>query len=265
MANFLSLISALLAVTLSASSAAANPGQKPILPVLTSRLPFNSGEKLTYDISWSDIIQAGTAVMEVREETEPSGRAVYHIVSTAHSTGLVAKFYTVSDRIDSIIDARSLHPFIFRLDQTHGSRHKLREMVFNPEQGTVTVSSNGKQESFPVPDDVQDSLSSLYFVRTKRDFSIGKPLRVDVHEDGKTWAVEIQTLGREKLKTKFGELDTIKVKTYPRYDGVFQNKGEIYIWFTDDDRKIPVLMKSTISIGSIVATLVDLQTGEKSK
>ena len=67
----------------------------------------------------------------------------------------------------------------------------------------------------------------------------------------------------KKLSTPSGDFETIKLKTYPRYDGVFQNKGEIYIWLTDDARKIPVLMKSTISIGSIVSTLVDMRTGEE--
>jgi hypothetical protein len=46
---------------------------------------------------------------------------------------------------------------------------------------------------------------------------------------------------------------------------VFQHKGEIYIWLTDDERKIPVLMKSEISIGSIMATLVAMQAGEEKK
>ena len=40
------------------------------------------------------------------------------------------------------------------------------------------------------------------------------------------------------------------------------NKGEIFIWLTDDSRKIPVLMKSTISIGSIMTTLTDMKLGE---
>ena len=137
-------------------------------------------------------------------------------------------------------------------------------MAFDRSKGIVQVSADGRQETYPVPDDVQDALSSLYYVRTRQDFVVGKPIIVNVHDDGKTWAVEVLTLGREKLKTVLGEIDTIKIKTYPRYEGVFQNKGEIFIWLTDDARKIPVLMKSTISIGTIVTTLVDVRTGEKS-
>ena len=40
------------------------------------------------------------------------------------------------------------------------------------------------------------------------------------------------------------------------------HKGEIMIWLTDDARRVPVLMKSTISIGSIVATLTEMEAGK---
>ena len=234
-------------------------------PPVSAPLPFKPGEKLTYEISWSNIVQAGTAVMEVKVETQPDGDLAYRFISTAVSAGLVAKFYTVSDTVESLVDAASLHPLVFLLDQRHGTRTKKREMCFDREEGTVTEETNGKTETYPVPANVQDALSSLYYVRTKQDFTIGKPIMIDVHQDGKMWSVEVQTLGREKLKTVFGELDTIKLKTYPKYEGVFQNKGEIYIWVTDDARKIPVLMKSVISIGSILATLVDFKNGEEKK
>ncbi len=226
-------------------------------------LPFNPGEKLTYEISWSNIVRAGTAVMEVREEQLPDGKTVYHLVSTAVSAGLVSKFYKVSDRIESFIDIDGLCSLSFHLDQRHGKRKKKRDMTFDHEKGTVLVLSDGKQETYAVPDDVQDALSSLYYVRARQDFIVGKPITVNVHEDGKTWAVEVHTLGREKIKTALGEFNTIKIKTYPRYEGVFQNKGEIFIWLTDDARKVPVLMKSIISIGSIVSTLVELRSGEE--
>jgi hypothetical protein len=40
------------------------------------------------------------------------------------------------------------------------------------------------------------------------------------------------------------------------------HKGEIFIWLTDDSRKIPVLMKSTITIGSIVSSLTEMKLGD---
>jgi hypothetical protein len=120
---------------------------------------------------------------------------------------------------------------------------------------------NGSVETHSVPERVQDALSSLYYVRTRDDFVVGKPIIVDIHDSGKTWSVEIQTIGKEKVKTPAGEFDTIKVRTYPKYEGVFMHKGEIFIWLTDDARRMPVLMKSKITIGSVVAVLQEFQEG----
>ena len=58
-----------------------------------------------------------------------------------------------------------------------------------------------------------------------------------------------------------GEFAAIKVKTYPRYEGVFMNKGEVFIWLTDDSRRVPVFMKSTLKFGSFVFTLLEMQPG----
>jgi hypothetical protein len=37
------------------------------------------------------------------------------------------------------------------------------------------------------------------------------------------------------------------------------NKGDLYVWLTDDARRIPVLMNGKVSIGSVTATLARLE------
>jgi hypothetical protein len=44
-------------------------------------------------------------------------------------------------------------------------------------------------------------------------------------------------------------------------EGPFGKSGAIHIWLTDDERKLPVLMKSKVKIGSFVARLVGLTDG----
>ena len=225
--------------------------------------PFNPGERLTYTISWSKIISAGTAVMEVRKENTEGGREVFRFISTARTSGMVDSVYPVRDTVQSLFDPRTMESLSYSLDQSHGKRKKQREIVFDHVAGTVAFTENGKKEIMAITRQTQDALSSLYFLRTKTVFIVGKPIFFDIHDSGKNWSVEVHVLGREKLKTPLGEFDTIKVKTYPKYEGVFMNKGEIFIWLTDDSRKIPVLMKSTITIGSIVSSLTAMKLGDE--
>ena len=232
--------------------------------IRTSNRPFMPGEKLTYSISWSSVVDAGIAVMEVKDGPVVENKRTYSITSTTHSVGIVEAFYPVRDSVESIVDADDLSSLSFHLQEQHGKRKRKRSMTFNQETGTVVSRLNDDPpETQRVPPHVQDALSALYYMRTRSDFIPGAHVVVDVNDSGKTWAVEIHILGKEKITTPAGTFETIKVKTYPKYEGVFMHRGEIYIWITDDDRKIPVLMKSTISIGSIVATLTKMEGAKK--
>jgi Protein of unknown function (DUF3108) len=224
---------------------------------------FMLGETLTYRISWSNIVTAGTAVMEVVGDKMPSGRKVLRFIASTHSVGVVDAVYPVNDRVESIFDPQIMQSLSFSLSENHGKRTRRRSLTFDHTGRTVVSRlNNDPPQTLTIPDPVQDALSSLFYLRTRKDFTIGRTHVIEVHDSGKNWSVEVQTLAREKVKTPAGEFDTIKVKTFPKYEGVFMNKGEIFIWLTDDSRKIPVLMKSTIAIGSIMSTLTDMKLGE---
>jgi hypothetical protein len=237
---------------------------KPAVTAPGQRLTaFKPGETLTYEISWSNIVTAGTAVTEVKREQLSDGSVALKLIATSRSVGIVDKVYPVNDVIWSVFDPKAMQSLSFSLSESHGKKKRSRRLAFNhPAKSVISVVNNNPPIVLPIPDQVQDALSSLYYLRTMKDFTSGKIHVIKVHDSGKNWSVEVYVLGRETVKTPAGEFFTVKVKTYPKYDGVFMNKGEIFIWLTDDNRRIPVLMKSTISIGAIVSTLTAMDLGD---
>jgi len=223
---------------------------------------FHPGETLKYDVSWSDIVTAGTAVLEVKEGKLPDGRNVLMFILSGRSAGVVDQFFRVNDTVKSVFDPKTMQSLSYKLDENYGKKKRRRELIFDHERKRVVSKLNDDPpETFDVPEQAMDALSSLYYLRTKEDFTIGKPMYIEVHDGGKNWSVEVQTLGREKVKTRAGEFATIKVRTYPRHEGVFMNKGVAFLWLTDDGRRIPVLMKSTLKVGSFVFSLTDMKPG----
>jgi uncharacterized protein DUF3108 len=225
---------------------------------------FQPGETLKYDVSWSNIVTAGTAVMEVKEERLSDGKEVLMFVLSGRSAGLVDQFIRVNDTVTSVFDPLDMQSISYKLNENYGKKKRSRELIFDRERKRVVSRLNDDPpETFDIPDQEQDALSSLYYLRTKEDFTVGKAMVIFVHDGGKNWSVEVQILGREKVKTPAGEFATIKVRTYPRHEGVFMNKGVVFIWLTDDSRKVPVLMKSTLKVGSFVFTLTDMKPGDE--
>jgi hypothetical protein len=99
-------------------------------------------------------------------------------------------------------------------------------------------------------------MSAFYFVRTM-PLTVGDTSRFSAVSGKKRYELKVVVHGHETLKTDFGKLQTIKVEPMLDGDGIFNSKGRIFIWFTDDDRRIPVLMECEIALGSIKARLIE--------
>src|SRR5689334_20857595 len=68
---------------------------KPPEPPREAAVPFHVGETLTYDVSWSQFLTAGTAVARVTEKKSSAGSTAYAIVADGKPVPLVARFYPV--------------------------------------------------------------------------------------------------------------------------------------------------------------------------
>jgi hypothetical protein len=221
---------------------------------------FQPGESLTYNVSWSKAVKAGSAVLEVKGERLPDGREVLRFIVTSRTVGIMGRFYPLGDTVQSVFDPKTLQSLSYSLQARHGKRTRRRELVFDHVNRTVVSRLNDDPpKTLDIPGQVQDALSALYYLRTRNDFVVDKPIVIEVFDGGTSRSIEVLTLGREKVKTLAGEFNAIKIRAS---GGIFLGEGKLDIWFTDDSRKVPVLIKSRIAIGSIVFTLKDQKSGQ---
>lgn len=179
------------------------------------------------------------------------------IVSRAWSSKFLSVFYKVEDSIEVLVDNSSYLPFIYRLDLREGRHRKDREVLYLREMGKIVLNNRHKDEikEFDAEGAIYDPISAFYRVRDM-DMEVGNPLFVRVFDNGKLYDVEVQVLKKEKVRVPAGTFDTVVVKPILKSEGIFMRKGDVYIWLTDDARKIPVKMKSKVKVGDINAVLV---------
>ena len=89
---------------------------------------------------------------------------------------------------------------------------------------------------------------------------IGQPINVNVFAKRKTSVVTCNVIRRETIKVPAGKFETILVEPILDFDGVMK-KGKMQVWFTDDERRIPVQVKSKMTIGSVVVRLEKYSAG----
>jgi len=223
---------------------------------------YHPGETLTYDVSWSGMFSAGTVTMTVETEKLPDEREVLRFVVRGRTHGLMDSFFPVNDAVQSVFDPRIMQSLSYSLRESYGKKKRFRATEFDhAKKAAVCRLNEDPPETLAIPDPVQDGLSLLYVIRTKGDLAIGRKMDIDVVDSGKNWSVEVSVLAREKVATAAGEFDTIKIRTSPKLKGVSTGKGEAFLWLTDDDRKVPVLIKSELKVGSFVFELADMKPG----
>jgi hypothetical protein len=221
----------------------------------TSASALTVPEKLVYDMTWTGI-KAGTATQEIIDEGDS-----IRIVSIARSADWISVFFPVEDRVESLLPKvpppQLGLPRDFRMKVREGKHRRDKEIIFDHDKGKARYIDhlNGEKVELEIKKNTYDPYSSFYYVRTL-PLEVGKSVFVSLLDNKQLWNVEIQVLKKEKLDTILGEVNTILIKPLMKSEGIFQRKGEIYIWLTDDARRIPVKMKTKVAIGSITATLV---------
>lgn len=217
---------------------------------------FRVPEKFTYDIGWGGI-KAGTATIEISD----SGQNI-KITTTAKSSKLLSVFYEVEDKIESTLVKSSSFAFMgqplnYRVKIREGRHKRDKECIFKNDVKKVAYIDyiQNEKEEFDLPGFVFDVLSSFYYVRTL-NLEVNKPVYVTVFDNKKIWNVEVQVLRKEKVKTSTGEMNTIVIKPLMQSEGIFFKKGDIYIWLTDDEKKIPIMLEAKVAVGSVTAVLV---------
>lgn len=212
---------------------------------------FEVPERLEYSIRW-EFVHAGNSVLEILPEDEQTLK----IISTAWSSKFLSVFYKVEDRIEVVVDTSSLLPSTYRLKLREGRHRKEREVFFVREAGKIVQNDIHKEEikEYEAEGAVYDPISAFYLLRNM-EAEVGKPLFVKVFDNGKLYDVEVQVLKKEKISVPAGTFDTILVKPLLKSEGIFMRKGDVYIWLTDDEKKIPVKMKSKVKVGAVNAVL----------
>jgi hypothetical protein len=210
---------------------------------------FQVGEFLVFDVAYGFVV-AGSAVMAIPDTQWIHSRPCYRIMTEARSSKFFSKIFEVKDRVVSFVDMEGLFSWRFEKHLREGKYRSDKTVLFDQVNHRVI---EGK-DTIAVQPFIQDILSSFYFFRTL-DLKVGKPVDIDNYGDGKIYPLRVHVLKKETIEVPAGTFRCIVVEPVMRVEGIFKQTGQLRIWLTDDERKMPVLMKSKVLIGSIDARL----------
>lgn len=252
-----------IADTLAASSSSASLPKWLTLPEVSA--PWMKGERLEYELSWG-FVTAGYASLEVKPRND--GKVELLTYATANKT--VNKFYPVHDTVYTLVRKNGLMTDVFRKSLHEGTFHNKSLIRFNRDGKKAVLSDTVFKD--PVKHYVKRSadtsvtieglehsiMSAFYLVRTL-PLKEGATSKFSAVSGKKRYELKVVIHKRETIKTDLGTFKTVKVEPVLDGDGIFNSSGRIFIWFTDDEKRLPVLMQCEIKLGSIKAELTKVK------
>jgi len=227
-----------------------------LLPV---SVPFGEGEKLVYSVQYG-IINAGEASLEIRNISMFDSVPCYNIVSNARTNDVFSVFFKVRDRFVSLMDTVNLVSVRYEKNIREGKFKRNESVVFDQRAHRAVY----KDKEVPIAPRTQDVLTSMYYLRTL-PLAPGQNIALANHTDGKNYPLLIKVLGRERVTVEAGTFDCLIVEPILRGPAIFQQKGRVTVWVTDDEYRIPVLVKSKVVIGAVSGVLTSYRLANKHK
>jgi len=237
------------------------------VPVLSPQSPspadagaFPAKGVLDYNVEWR-LIDAGKAKLSWSADATAAHRGP-QIQLHLESTGLVSKLYKVNDDYTADLSGefcvRDTH-----LNAHEGSRNRETVVHFDPETKKASYLERDTQthavmlaKDTDIPPCVHDVIGGLFFLRML-NLEPGRSQQVSVSDGKKTVSAKVEAQARESVKVPAGTFKTVRYEAFLFNNVLYKRTGHLYVWLTDDARKLPVRLQVRLhfTIGTITLEL----------
>ena len=237
-----------------ALAALAHGQQAPALAPPRAGFSFPQKQTLTYSVDWR-VFPAGTAVLHFETMGDRE-----RLSANADTSGAINLLFHVSDHFQSTFDRQAGCTYEFDKQTVEGRRQVNSTLRLDYGQGKSIldeknqVTGQTKHVETSIPGCLTDLLTGMFYA-SSQPMTLGHSFVIPVVDAQRTVPVTMKVESREEIKTTLGTFKTLRVQ--PTADaGVVKNRGNIWIWYTDDDRHLPVQMRARLFWGTITFRLI---------
>ena len=213
--------------------------------------PFYEGERLSYVIKLMGI-PVGTQVLKVEDVIQEGEKSLYLLTSMVKTSGIASIFFDMDDRVESIVDSETFYPRFVRIKIKENSRREEIEAKIKENRENIKAflwdKRRGKKWEEELSSSPLDILSLVYWIRAQK-LEVGKKFEVLLLDiPGKFEPINFEVVREDKAYTYLG--------VFPALVCEQKNvKGRIRVWFSRDERHLPLYIQVDTSLGYLTAIL----------
>lgn len=231
---------------------------------------FFKGEVIDYKVHYG-FINAAEGRMSIAKELKTiNGFPCFEVLVEGKSIGMFDLFLRIRDEWGTYIDTAKIIPHQFYRKIEEGSYRKHEIVTFDYTEETAIVKKYHFRdqywrplETYDIPDNVQDLVSSYYFMRTLdfNEYEAGDTIITQVFFDDEIYNFNIRYLGKDHIKTKIGKFETLVLSPIMPENKLFKGENSIRVWLSADEKKIPLKVKASMFLGAIEVDIKSYDPG----
>lgn len=214
-------------------------------------------EYLFYGAEWR-FVRAGEVGLKWTGKTQ--------IDMTLKTVGLVSSIIKVDNEYRALF-GEGFCAKTTTLDAQEGKRRRETKVTYDSERKKAiylerdvvknAVVLNKEMDIPPCVHDVTGGLQRLRELMPER----GKTIELPISDGKKVVAARVDSLGPEKVKTPLGEFQAMKYEAFLFNGVLFRRKGRLFIWITNDERRLPVQIRVQLPfyIGTVTLQLEKME------
>ena len=216
---------------------------------IIAQTPFKIGESLQYHAEFNRV-RVGEAELKVSAIEEINTIKSYHIIYVAKTKGLADRLFKIRDQIDIWIDKEGFftHRLIKNINQ--GNYKNKVDVRFDYNKSIAKTSTKEISIDFKA----RDSFSLFYYLRTIL-LNENDIMSFSSFEGRRIVDYKLQIKGNEIIRTELGNITCTVIRPYQEGENLFKNQGDMQIWISNDEKRLPVKIQIKMKFGSMTLLL----------
>jgi len=210
------------------------------------------GEELHYSAGFR-LFPAGNAILSLKSDSL-NGKLTYLLSTSVKTNPFLDNFYEVRDETLSWINIEDFSLLKAVKKIREGKYHRNHSAHISGDSLLIW-----NKNYFTITEPVYDPIAFIYFLRHQK-LSVGDTFHFLSASEKKIKNVGVNITGKEFLSVSAGSFDCLKVEPVSS-DGIplLKNNGELRVWLSNDDIKIPVKIEMKTNVGTMVMKLKEIK------